>query len=120
MKTMYNAVMLSGNLGSAIELTQLSSGSQVARVPIATNEYYRDGNGNPKKQTQWHNLVAWGNTAQRMQRCLTKGSFVIIHGKLVNRQYLDRDGNTRYLTEVVVREFSWIKSNPQPAAQHAA
>ena len=109
MKTMNNAVTLSGNLGAAIELTKLSTGKSVARVSIATNEYFRDREGSSRKETQWHNLVAWGNTAERMQMCLTKGSFVMVHGKLVHRPYIDRDGNTQYFSEVVVREFTWQK-----------
>ncbi len=120
MKTMNNAVTLSGNLGSAIELTKLSTGKSVARVSIATNEYFRDKEGTAKKQTQWHNLVAWDSTAEHMQMRLTKGSFVIIHGKLVNRPYLDRDGKTQYFSEVVVREFSWQKASSEKTQQTAA
>lgn len=119
MKTMHNAVTLGGNLGSAIELTQLAAGHRVARVSLATNEFFRGKDGTPKSQTQWHRIVAWGDTAERMQRCLGKGSFVIIYGKLVNRQYLDRDGTTRYITEVVVRDFSWLKAT-QPQHKTAA
>ena len=115
MKTMNNAVTLGGYLGSAIELTKLSTGKSVARVSIATNEFFRDKDGQSKKQTYWHNLVAWGNTAEQMHMCLTKGSFIIIHGKLVHRPYLDRNGKTQYFSEVVVSEFSWQK--PQVADQ---
>jgi single-strand DNA-binding protein len=109
MKTMHNAVTLSGNLGSAIELTKLSTGKSVARVSIATNEFFHDKEGSLKKETQWHNLVAWDNMAERMQKYLTKGSFVMVHGKLVHRPYTDRDGKTQYFSEVVVHEFSWQK-----------
>lgn len=119
MKTMHNTVTLSGHLGSAIELTQLSSGKRVARVAIATNEYYRDKEGNTKKETQWHNLVAWDDTAERMQRYLAKGTFVIIHGKLVHRPYLDRNGNTQYFSEVLVREFTRQKPAQAPASTAA-
>jgi single-strand DNA-binding protein len=120
MKTMNNAVTLSGNLGAAIEVTKLSSGKSVARAAIATNEFYRDKAGLLQKQTQWHNLVAWGDTAEHMQRCLAKGSFVIVHGKLVNRPYLDQDGNTRYMTEVQVKEFSWQKATTSTSQKTAA
>ena len=92
----------------------------MARVSIATNEYFRDKEGATKKQTQWHNLVAWGNTAERMQMCLTKGSFVFVHGKLVNRPYLDRDGKTQYFSEIVVREFTWQKAGSVNTQQTAA
>jgi single-strand DNA-binding protein len=120
MKTMNNTVTLSGNLGSTVELTRLSTGKNVARVSIATNEFFRDKDGNPKKQTEWHNLVAWDSTAERMQRNLTKGSHVMIYGKLVNRPYIDRDGNTQYFSEVVVREFSWQKPVINTTQQSAA
>ncbi len=106
---MHNEVTLGGNLGSSIELTRLSTGKCVARVAMATNEFYRTKEGERKKETQWHNLVAWGSTAERMQRYLTKGSYVIVHGKLIHRPFLDRDGNTRHFAEVVVREFSYAK-----------
>ena len=109
MKTMQNAVTLSGNLGAPVAITQLGSGKRVARVAIATNEFFTDPSGTSQKRTQWHNLVAWDDTADRMQRHLTKGTFVVIHGKLVNRRYLDRNGNTQTLSEVVVREFSWMR-----------
>ena len=120
MKTMNNAVTLSGNLGAPIEVTKLGTGKSVARAAIATNEFYRDKAGTLQKQTQWHNLVAWGDTAEHMQRCLTKGSFVIVHGKLVNRSFLDQDGNTRYITEVHVREFSWQKPIAKTSQKTAA
>ena len=120
MKTMNNTVTLSGNLGSAIELTKLSTGKSVARVSIATNEFFRDKEGAPKKKTEWHNLVAWGSAAERMQMHLTKGSFVIVHGKLVNRPYIDRDGNTQYFSEVVVREFSWQRKAAVTTVQQTA
>jgi single-strand DNA-binding protein len=120
MKTMHNAVTLGGNLGSAVEVNRLSTGNCVVRVPIATNEIFKDKEGQVRKQTQWHNLVAWGDTAERMQMYLAKGSFVIVHGKLVYRPYLDRDGNTQYITEVVVREFTCPKLAVHTTAQTAA
>ncbi len=120
MKTMHNTVTLSGHLGSPVELTLLSTGKSVGRVSIATQEYFRDKDGNLRTQTQWHNLVAWENTAERMQMYLTKGSFVIVHGKLVHRPYLDRDGNTQYFSEVVVREFSRQKVSTNIRKQDAA
>jgi single-strand DNA-binding protein len=120
MNTMHNSVMLSGRLGSGVEITHLGAGKHIGRVSIATHEYLRDQNGNGQERTLWHNLVAWGDTAERMQRYLTKGTFAIIHGKLVNREYLDRDGKTRFLTEIVVKEFSWLKSTASRTDRSAA
>jgi single-strand DNA-binding protein len=120
MKTMNNAVILGGNLGSAIELTTLSSGKRVARVSIATQEFFRDKAGCLQKHTQWHNLVAWGSIAERMQMCATKGSFVIVYGKLVHRPFIDRDGNTQYFSEVLVQEFARQKPAQVNAKQSAA
>jgi single-strand DNA-binding protein len=109
MKTMQNAVTLGGNLGSDIEITRVGAGKRLARTSLATNEYYKDKDGASQKRTQWHDLVAWDSTADRMHRDLTKGSYVVIHGKLVNREYLDRNGTTRAVSEIVVREFSFMK-----------
>jgi len=105
MQEMRNHVTLIGNLGSDVQVTELSTGAKVARVSIATNEFGKNKEGERVQSTQWHNLVGWGPKADHMARFLAKGSYVIIHGKLVHRSYEDRNGNTRYLSEVVVNHF---------------
>lgn len=98
-----------GNLGSDVEITTLSSGTKVARVAIATNEYWRDEEGTFQKKTQWHNLVGWGPRAESMANMLSKGTYVLIQGKLVHRSYESKDGVTRYLSEIVVNNFSRLQ-----------
>ena len=72
---------------------------------IATNDYYTNNKGEKIKQTEWHNLVAWGKTAEMMAESLTKGNEIAIQGKLTSRSYEDKDGVTRYITEILVNEF---------------
>jgi single-strand DNA-binding protein len=120
MKTMQNAVALGGNLGTNVEVTQIGSGKRIARTTLATNEYYKDSSGTPQKRTLWHDLIAWDGIADWMQRDLTKGAFVVVHGKLINREYIDHNGTTRTISEIDVREFSFMRPVAQPAIQTAA
>ncbi len=72
---------------------------------MATNEYYTNKSGEKVKQTDWHNMVAWGKTAEMMAESLTKGNEVAVHGKLTSRSYTDKEGVTKYTTEIVVNDF---------------
>ena len=110
MQQMKNNVTLMGNLGSDIQLTTLDTGKKIARVSIATNDYRRDKEGEIQQFTQWHNLVGWDRCAESMEEYLSKGMYVLISGKLVHRSYEDKDGNTRYLSEVVVDTFNKLQS----------
>ena len=105
MNNLKNKVQLIGNLGNNPEIINLESGKKLAKISIATNESYRNAKGEQIKDTQWHNLVAWGKTAEIIEKYLQKGNEVAIEGKLVNRSYDDKDGNKRYTTEVVVNEL---------------
>ena len=105
MQQMQNRVTLVGNLGSDVQITTLSSGNKIARASLATNEYYRDKEGNSATNTQWHNIVGWGARAESMEKFLGKGSHVIIHGRLIHRSYEDNEGNTKYIAEVLVTNF---------------
>ncbi len=105
MNTLKNSVQLIGNLGKDIELKEISSGNMMARITIATNDYYKNNKGEVMKETQWHNLVAWGKQAENMAKTLSKGNEVVVRGKLVHRSYEDKDGNIRYTSEVKVSEF---------------
>lgn len=116
MNTLKNSVQLIGNLGKEVEIKDLASGSKVARIVIATNDYYKNNKGEAVTETQWHNLVAWGKTAELMANMLSKGSEVAIQGKLVHRSYEDKDGNTRYTSEVKVNEFMKISKMEKEAA----
>jgi single-strand DNA-binding protein len=98
---MYNKIILIGNLGRDPEIRRLESGAVVANFSLATNENYRDKAGNWQTITEWHNIVAWRNLAERAERDLKTGSMVFVEGKLTTRKWQDKDGNDRYTTEVL-------------------
>ena len=100
-----NNIQLIGFLGKEVELKDLENGNKVAKVTIATNDFYTNQNGDKVEETQWHNLVAWGKTADWMQQMLSKGSEVLVQGKLVHRNFETKNGETRYVTEILVRDF---------------
>ena len=98
---MVNKVTLIGNLGADPEIRRLENGVAVAKLRLATNENYRDKNGEWQTQTEWHSVVVWRWLAERAEQYLKKGSLVYIEGKLTSRKYQDKDGNEKYITEVV-------------------
>ena len=105
MNNLRNKVQLIGNLGDNPEIVNLDSGKKLAKLSIATNESYKNAQGEIIKDTQWHNLVAWGKTADIIEKYLQKGNEIAVEGKLVNRNYDDKDGNKRYVTEILVNEL---------------
>jgi single-strand DNA-binding protein len=105
MNNLKNKVQLIGNLGMNPEIKNLDSGKKLAKFSIATNETYRNAKGDKIEDTQWHNLIAWGKTAEIIEQYVKKGNEIAIEGKLVNRNYDDKDGNKRYVTEVLVNEI---------------
>ncbi|GAB4300841.1 MAG: single-stranded DNA-binding protein [Marinilabiliales bacterium] len=104
MKNLRNRVSLIGNLGMDPEIREVN-GKTFARVSLATSESYKTTDGDRVFTTQWHNLVAWGNLASIFQKYLKKGKEVAIEGKLVNRSYEDKNGNKKYITEVLVNDL---------------
>ncbi len=98
---MVNKVTLIGNLGRDPEIRHLENGSMVGKFPVATNESYRDKNGEWQTMTEWHDVVVWRSLAERAEKTLKKGSLVYVEGKLTHRKYQDKDGIERYITEVV-------------------
>lgn len=107
-----NSVQLIGNLGKDVVLTNFDNGNKKATLTVATNEYFVNAKGEKVKQTEWHNLVAWGKTAEAMGETLNKGAEVAVHGKLTSRSYADKDGTTKYITEVIVHDFYKIARQP--------
>ncbi len=105
MYALRNKVQLIGNLGNAPEVRNTESGKKLAKFSLATNEIYRNAKGEKVTETQWHNLVAWGKTAEIIEKYLVKGSEVVVEGKLINRNYTDKEGNKKYVTEVEVSEL---------------
>lgn len=104
MKNLRNSVQIIGNLGSNPEVRELDGGKMVARFSVATNESYKSASGETVKNTTWHNFVAWGNTAKYISKYFSKGKEVAVEGKLANRSYEDKNGEKRFVTEIVVNE----------------
>ena len=88
----------------------MDSGKTKASFSIATSESYKGKDGNKVTDTQWHNVVAWGKTAEIVEKLLVKGSQIAVEGKLTNRSYDDKDGNKRYVTEIIASEFILLNS----------
>ncbi len=105
MNTLRNKVQLIGNLGNDPEIVNLESGKMLAKFSIATNENYKNAQGEKVTDTQWHNVVAWGKTAEIVEKYVTKGKEIAIEGKLTTRAWDDKEGNKRYTTEVVCSEL---------------
>lgn len=105
-----NKVILIGNLGQDPELRYTGSGTAVCNMRLATNESYKDRDGQLVEKTEWHNVVAWARLAEICGEYLKKGAQVYFEGSLQTRSWEDRDGNTRYTTEVKVREMMMLDS----------
>ncbi len=107
-------MILVGNLGKDPEVRHLEGGTAVANFTLATSESYTDRNtGQRVTQTEWHNVVLWRKTAEIAEKYLRKGRQVYIEGKLRTRNWTDRDGNTRYTTEVVGDTLQLLGSRPE-------
>lgn len=104
MNNLRNHVQLIGRIGADLELKTLENGNQLLNFSLATNEYYKDKNGDKQEKTEWHRLSAWGKTAANIAKLCAKGDELAIEGKLTHRTY-EKDGETRYVTEVLVHEF---------------
>lgn len=103
-----NKAILVGNLGQDPELRYTGSGTAVCNMRLATNESYKDSDGQIVEKTEWHNVVAWGRLAEICGEYLRKGSQVYFEGSLQTRSWEDRDGNTRYTTEIKAREMMML------------
>lgn len=103
-----NKVILVGNLGKDPELRYTPSGAAVATFSLATTNPFKDKEGN--KQTEWHNIVAWRQLAEICGKFLHKGKQVYIEGRIQTRSYDDRDGNKRYITEIVADQMQMLGS----------
>jgi single-strand DNA-binding protein len=101
MSNLRNHVQLMGRLGQDPEIINLDSGKKLAKFSLATNESYTNAKGEKVENTDWHNIVAWGKTADVIENYVTKGREVIIGGKLTSRSYETKEGDKRYITEVV-------------------
>lgn len=99
-----NRVTLIGRTGKEVEIVNFENG-MLAKVSLATSDYYTNAKGDKVEETQWHNLVAYGKTAEIMQKFVQKGKEIAVEGKLTYRNYEDKDGQKRYITEIRVEEI---------------
>ena len=104
MNAMKNTVQLIGNVGNDPEIKTFDGGKKVANITIATNDSYKNDKGEKVEQTEWHRVTAWGATAEFIEKYVVKGRQIGIEGKLTHRSYDDKNGEKRYITEVVVNE----------------
>ena len=105
MNTLRNKVQLIGHLGNNPEIITLENGTKLAKFSLATNDSYKNAQGEKVTNTEWHNLVAWNKTAEIIEQYLEKGREIAIEGKLTNRSYETKEGEKRYVTEVVISEL---------------
>ena len=105
-----NKVILIGNLGKDPEVRHLETGRAVANFPLATSESYKNREGERVTHTEWHNIVLWTPLAEIAEKYLNKGKQVYIEGRLTTRSYEDKDGNKKYMTEVVGQNLTMLGS----------
>jgi single-strand DNA-binding protein len=103
-----NKAILIGRLGKDPEVRYTQSGKAVASFTVATNERWTGQDGQPQESTTWHNIVAWGRQAEVIKEYLSKGRQIYIEGRISNRSYEDKEGNKRYISEVVVQNFQFL------------
>ena len=117
---MINKVTLIGILGADPEIRTIESGATVTKVNIATNENYKDKDGNWHTETEWHTVVAWRDLANRLQNQAKKGSLIYVEGKLTTRSWTDQSGQQRKTTEVLASVVRILEKREGSGAYHAA
>ncbi len=105
MTTLSNSVHLIGHLGMDPKSFEFENGNQKAQFSLATNEYYKNAKGERVEETQWHNIIAFGKIAKVAIDYLAKGKEIALEGKLTNRSWEDKDGNKKYITEIVANQI---------------
>lgn len=109
MNALKNRVQLIGHVGNDPEIKTLENGRKLAYLSIATNEKYTNDKGEKVEQTEWHRVTAWGKTAEIIEKFVVKGKEVAVEGKLTHRSYDDKNGEKKFITEVVVSEILLLK-----------
>jgi len=107
-----NKVILVGNLGKDPEVRYLDNGVAVANFSLATTENYKNKEGERVSQTEWHNIVLWRGLAEVAEKWLKKGSSVYVEGKIRTRKWEDKEGNTRYSTEILGDNMTMLGGKP--------
>jgi len=104
MKNLRNQVQLIGRLGADPEMHEFSNGNSKVSINLATSETYKNKAGDQITDTQWHNVIAWNGTGKYIKSYMTKGTEIMVQGKLAYSSYEDKNGVTRYITEVVANQ----------------
>ena len=105
MKDLRNRVQLIGNLGMEPETVKTENGNKLTKFSLATSHNYKNQKGEKVTDTQWHNIVAWGNLAELSEKYLKKGDKITLEGRIIYRNYEDKQGQKRYTTEIVMNEL---------------
>ncbi len=114
MNTMKNKVQIIGHVGAAPEVKKLENGTVIANISVATNEIYTNEKGEKVENTLWHRITAFGKIAQLIETYIGKGREIAVEGKLSYRNYEDKNGEKRYITEIIAQEILFLgKSNNQ-------
>ena len=108
---MKNLVVLIGRVGNEIETKTLSNEQQAVNFSLATTEHFTNSKGEKVEDTQWHKVVAYGKTAENVGKIVNKGDLIEVEGKIVYRSYEDKDGQKRYITEIVTNSFLLLSKN---------
>lgn len=109
-----NKVILIGRLGKNPEVRYTANGQSVVNFSMATSESWKDKQGQKQEHTEWHRIVAWGKLAEIIGQHLSKGNEVYVEGKLQTRSYEDKNGGTRYTTEIIAENFSFLGKKNEP------
>lgn len=110
MNSLRNRVQLIGHLGQDPELKTIDSGKKVARFTLATDDGYKNSEGQKVNETTWHNIVAWNGLADLTEKFLKKGRKVAVEGRIVYRSYEDKKGITKYITEIILNDLMFLDS----------
>ena len=110
-----NRVMLTGHLGQDPEIRTLENGNKLAKLRMATTEFYVNSKGDKVNETEWHSVVGWGKLAEQAAEQLSKGTEISVEGKLTTREYVGKDGLKRWVTEVVAYTFTVIEKKQKVA-----
>ena len=113
MNALRNKVTLIGRLGADPELVTFETGKILSRFTLATKEDYKDKSGEWQNNTQWHNINAWGKTAERVKNALSKGIEIILEGRIVNQSYETKTGEKRYITIIELSDFLTISQKTE-------
>ncbi len=105
MTNLRNSVHLIGRLGINPETSNFGENKSRVKFSLATNDFYKDKDGERQEETQWHNLVSYGKTAEIAEKYLKKGDEIAVAGKIIYRSWEDKEGKTNYITEIVVNEI---------------